>query len=157
MTAPAPLVIIGVGNAMRRDDGVGPAAIAELEQAGVGRDREAVELVQLDGEPTRLIEAWRGRHRAIVIDATRAGAEVGRIHRVAASVDPLPDWTTTGSSHSGGIAEAVALARALDSMPDELVVFGIEPADLSFGEGLSPAVEASLAMLVDQVIEEART
>ncbi len=155
-TGVASLVVIGVGNPMRRDDGVGAAAIALLEQAEFGRNSDAVELVLLDGEPTRLIEAWRGRRRAIVIDATRAGVDAGAIHRVDVAVEPLPDWTTTGSSHSAGIAEAVALAKALDSLPDELVVFGIEPADLSMGEGLSPAVEAALPALVELVIDEAR-
>lgn len=150
------LVVIGVGNPMRRDDGVGAAAIAMLERAELGRHGDAVELVLLDGEPTRLIEAWRGRRRAIVIDATRAGAEAGAIHRVDAAVEALPDWTTTGSSHSAGIGEAVALATALDSMPDELIVFGIEPADVSLGEGLSPAVEAALPALVELVVDEAR-
>ena len=157
MNSPAvdSLIIIGVGNPMRRDDGVGAAVIAQLEQAELIRNGDAVELVLLDGEPARLIEAWRGRRRAIVIDAARAGVDAGRIHRVDVAVEPLPDWTTSGSSHSAGIAEAVALAKVLDSLPDELVVFGIEPADLSLGEGLSPAVEAALPALVELVIDEA--
>jgi hydrogenase maturation protease len=62
------VVVIGVGNEFRRDDGVGPAVVASL------RDRvpPGVDLVLTDGEPTRLIEAWTGAVLAVVIDAVRA-------------------------------------------------------------------------------------
>ena len=60
-----PIVVIGVGNEFRRDDGAGPAVIGQL------RDRvpAGVELVITDGEPTRLIEAWAGAALAVIVDA----------------------------------------------------------------------------------------
>ncbi|NNC81571.1 MAG: hydrogenase maturation protease [Acidimicrobiales bacterium] len=156
MTAPAvaPLVIIGIGNAMRRDDGVGLAAIAHLEDTESNSADGAVEFRALDGEPTRLIEAWRGRRRAVVIDAARAGATAGAIHRVEVGVDPLPDWANIASSHSAGLAEAIALARAVDALPDQLIVFGVEPGDLSMGEGLSAEVESAVPPLVQRILDE---
>ena len=62
------MVVIGVGNEYRRDDGAGLAVVARL------RDRvpPGVELVLTDGEPTRLIEAWTGAALAVVVDAVRA-------------------------------------------------------------------------------------
>jgi hypothetical protein len=49
-------VVIGVGNEFRRDDGAGPAVVAKLRDLA----SPGVELVTMDGEPTRLIEAWTG-------------------------------------------------------------------------------------------------
>ena len=150
----AALVIIGIGNPMRRDDGIGPAAVACLERtdlAGAGP-----ELLTLGGEPTGLLEAWQRRWRTIVIDAARSDATAGTIHRVEVGADPLPPWAAGSSSHSAGLAEAVALGRALDRLPEHLIVFGVEAADVSLGEGLSGEVRAALPSLVRQVVGEAR-
>ena len=72
------MVVIGVGNEYRRDDGAGLAVVTSL------RDRvpPGVELVLTDGEPTRLIEAWTGAALAVVVDAVRADPpRPGRVHR----------------------------------------------------------------------------
>ena len=69
-----PVVVIGVGNEFRRDDGAGPAVVRKLRDlvpSGVG-------LVITDGEPTRLLEAWTGAALAVVADAVRvSGPEPG--------------------------------------------------------------------------------
>jgi hydrogenase maturation protease len=61
-------VVIGVGNEFRRDGGAGHAVVAKLRDLGP----PGVELVTMDGEPTRLIEAWTGAALAVVVDAVRA-------------------------------------------------------------------------------------
>lgn len=156
MTAPpTPVVIIGIGNPMRRDDGVGPAAVACLEHGDLALGEGEAELIALDGEPARLLDAWRGRRRAIVIDAARSDEAAGFVHRVEVGRDPLPPWTTGSSSHSAGLAEAVALATTLDRLPQQLIVFGVESDDVSLGEGLSSAVSAALPVLIEQVAIEA--
>lgn len=150
------VLIIGIGNPVRRDDGIGPAAVACLERTDLADTAVArLELLTLDGEPTRLMEAWRNRWRTIVIDAARSGAAAGTIHRVEVGTDPLPPWAAGSSSHGAGLAEALALARALDRLPEQLIVFGVETADLSLGEGLSSEVSAALPSLVRQVVTEA--
>jgi len=72
-----PVVVIGVGNEFRRDDGAGPAVIGRLRDlvpSGVG-------LVVTDGEPTRLIEAWSEAALAVVVDAVRAEpSHPGQVH-----------------------------------------------------------------------------
>ncbi len=146
-------LIIGVGNPMRRDDGVGIAAVAMLVDdarlEGVSIDIEAA-----TGEPTRLVDAWRSREKVVVVDAAMAGARPGSIVRHEVGVDHLGDRHSPQSSHGAGVAEAIALAEALDRLPTRLVVVGVEPADLDVGEGLSPAVSAALGPLVDMVVAE---
>lgn len=148
------MVIIGIGNPMRHDDGVGPAAIACLEETDHSLEGEP-ELICLDGEPTRLLDAWRGRRRAIIVDAAHSDKAAGFIHRVEVGRDPLPPWATGNSSHSAGLAEAVALGTTLDRLPQQLIVFGVEPDDLSLGPGLSRAVAAALPVLIEQIVTEA--
>ena len=151
------LAIVGIGNLMRRDDGVGLAAVGSLERSDL-RDAAGghIDLLTADGEPTRLIDAWRDRGKAIVIDAVQSGAVPGSIHRIEVGVDPLPAWAVGSSSHSAGLAEAVVLARTLDRLPDQLIVFGMEAADVSLGEGLSDEVSDALPSLLRHVMAEAR-
>ncbi len=152
-------VVIGVGNPYRRDDGVGPALIAALERC---RPPGAT-LIVSDGEPARLIDAWSGASLAVVVDAVLLDRpEPGRIHRSAlhlarpGSAPPGPQ-AAAASTHGLGIPDAIRLAQALGRVPDRLVTFAVEAASIGFGQGLTPAVAASLPALTDSVRDELLT
>ncbi len=142
-------LVIGVGNRWRGDDGVGPRTIEALAQL----DSLDAELLTLDGEPARLVAAWQGRPVVVVVDAIVAGDPPGTVH-VITDLDRLPDAAAGASSHAGGIAEAVALGRALGQLPDRLLVVGVEPATVGHGEMLSAPVAASVDAIVRLVAAE---
>ena len=144
------VVVIGVGNEFRRDDGAGPAVVASLR----GRVPPGVELLLADGEPTRLIEAWTGAALAVVVDAVLANPpRPGRVHRFVLD-RPLAGTTRTASSHGFGLDDAVRLALALDRMPGRLVVHAIEADDLSQGQGLTPLVAAAVGDVARAVLSD---
>jgi hydrogenase maturation protease len=146
------VVVIGVGNEYRRDDGAGPAVVTSLR----GRVPPEVELVLSDGEPTRLIEAWTGAALAVVVDAVRADPpRPGRVHRFVLD-GPLAPTTRTASSHGFGLDDAIRLALALDRMPGRLVVHAIEAADLSQGPGLTSLVAAAVGDVARAVLADIR-
>ena len=147
------VVVIGIGNEYRRDDGAGLAVVTSL------RDRvpPGVELVLTDGEPTRLIEAWTGAALAIVVDAVRADPpRPGRAHRFVLD-RPLAGASRTASSHGFGLDDAIQLALALDRMPGRLIVHAIEAADLTQGTGLTPLVAAAMDEVADAVLNDIRS
>ena len=77
-TARRPPIVIGLGNTYAHDDGVGHAVLAALAgdaPAGVG-------IVELDGEPARVIEAWDASPLAIVVDAACSGGTPGTVFRL---------------------------------------------------------------------------
>jgi hydrogenase maturation protease len=144
------VVVIGVGNEYRRDDGAGLAVATSL------RDRvpPGVEVVLTDGEPTRLIEAWTGAALAVVVDAVRADPpRPGRVHRFVLD-RPLTGATRTASSHGFGLDDAIRLALALDRMPGRLIVHAIEAADLTLGTGLTPPVAAAVDEVAGAVLSD---
>lgn len=145
-----PVVVIGVGNEFRRDDGAGPAVVGRLRDLvppGVG-------LVITDGEPTRLIEAWTGAALAVVVDAVRAQPpHPGRVHRFVAD-RPGVGVARTASSHGFGLDDAIALAAALDRMPCRLIVHAIEAADLTQGTGLTPAVAEAVCVVATAILDD---
>ncbi|PKU23910.1 hydrogenase maturation protease [Telmatospirillum siberiense] len=141
----SPLLVIGVGNAWRHDDGAGPAVAERLA--------ERVATLILPGEGTELLEAWREADRVIVVDAMQSGAPVGTVRRFDALEAPLPARSFPHLSHSFGLPEAVEMARLLGGLPRELTVFGIEAGDLSFGRGLGPDVADAVGRLAGEIME----
>ena len=146
------MVVIGVGNEFRRDDGAGPAVVTSLR----GQVPPGVELVLTDGEPARLIEAWTGAALAVVVDAVLTDpSRPGRVHRFVLD-RPIGGPVRTTSSHGFGQDDAVRLALALDRMPGRLVVHAIEVADLSQGPGLTPLVAAAVGDVARAVLSDIR-
>jgi hydrogenase maturation protease len=144
--SPTAAVVIGIGNPMRSDDGIGAAAVALLQNT--------VDCIALDGEATRLIDAWEGRAHAIVIDAVISGAPAGTVHRLDPERDTLPATPAAISSHAAGLSEALELARVLDRLPERLTVYGVEAADVSPGPDLSPEVAVALPELLARIKTE---
>ena len=144
----AGVVIVAIGNDYRRDDGVGMVVLrhlAELIPPGTG-------LTCVDGEPSRLMDAWVGSRLAILLDAAVCEpANPGRIHR-STVIDAESAAST--SSHGLGVPEAVELARVLNRLPERLVLLTVEAADTGYGMGLSPPVEAAVPALVAAVLAE---
>jgi hydrogenase maturation protease len=153
----SPAVVIGVGNTFRRDDGVGPTVVARVaDRLDVAR-RSDVEVRVLDGEPARLVEAWAGAELAVVVDALRSGATPGTVRAVEIRPDARHRTRARGglaSSHGAGVEEALALGRAIERLPDRLVLVGIEGHDFREGQGLSAPVAACVEAAADRVAAE---
>jgi hydrogenase maturation protease len=148
------IVVIGVGNEFRRDDGVGPAVIALLRDMRQGdADLAGVTLALSDGEPSRMIDLWTGAELAVVIDSAHdSRAHAGSHHEV--TVDALTGAVHgTASSHGIGLGDTVALAQALGRMPASLVVLAVVGRDFGLGPGLTRDVAAAVAPLASRVRE----
>lgn len=152
----APVIVIGIGNPLRRDDGVGAAVVDAIGRADADRAvDDRCELRVITGETTGLLEAWDGRRLAIVIDATRGAGHPGTSHCIELGPGGLGQRRkSVASTHGVGLAVAVDLARTLGRLPDRLVVVGIEAADLGPGDGLSEPVAAAVPVVVDRVVDQ---
>jgi hydrogenase maturation protease len=146
------VIVIGVGNAWRGDDGAGLTVarrVRELSPAGV-------EVRELEGDATALVEAWSGAEHFVVVDAAESGAVPGTVRRFDARSQPLPVRILRSSTHAFGVSDAVELARALGRLPARLDVYAIEGASFTAGEDLSPAVEGAVADVVAQLSASGR-
>lgn len=146
----APLLVIGVGNAFRRDDGLGPAVLAALQSnlpAGVCLSAQS-------GEGSTLMAAWQGYERVLLIDAVCSGAPAGTLHVLDAHQTPIPSRFFHYSTHAFSVAEAIEMARALGELPAQMTLMGLEGADFGAGQGLSPAVQAAWPQLIERLQAE---
>ena len=137
------MIVIGVGNEFRRDDGAGPAVVEELR----GRSLRGVALTVSDGEPSRLIDLWAGADQAVVVDAAPSSGEPGHVQELGRPYDG-PSGT---SSHALGLGLASRLGRALGRMPAALRIYTIEGADFGFGVGLCPPVARAVTDVADRI------
>ncbi len=132
-------LIIGVGNPQRGDDGVGLVAARFLRAA-----LPAADVRECSGDAADLIDLWTttNARRVYVIDAMVSGAAPGTVTRFDAHRHPMPVELTGTSTHKFGVAQAVELARVLDCLPTEIIVYGVEGGRFDYEDKLSPEVEA---------------
>jgi hydrogenase maturation protease len=142
-------MVIGIGNAWRRDDAAGLAVARRLREALPG-----ARVLEREGEPSGLIDAWEGADALWLADAVASGAPPGTIHRIDVAEQKLPPELFRSSTHHLGLAEAVELARALGRLPRRVVFYGIEGASFDAGEGLTAEVEQAVADVVDAIRRE---
>ena len=143
------VVVVGIGNEWRRDDGAGLEVARRLGSSPPPRTR----VVEREGEPSGLLDTWEGENEVILVDAVSSGAHPGTIHRLDALAQPLPAELFRASTHHLGLADAVELARALDRLPRRLEVYGIEGRDFAAGPGLAPEVERAVEAVTAELRE----
>jgi hydrogenase maturation protease len=141
------ILVIGVGNEFRADDGVGLVVARKLRESQI----PDAFIIESSGDGAALIEIWRAARTVILIDAAFSGAMPGTIRRFDAVSEPLPIGLTFHSTHAFGVGEAIGLARALQQLPTSLIVYAIEGKQFSAGIDLSPEVAAAAQKVVEQV------
>lgn len=147
-------VVIGMGNPFRHDDGAGLEVVRRLRRHAP----PGVTILEHDGEPAGLLDAWRGADEAYVIDSVR-GTDPGVVHHVhLSSLDETGDPIAhqRDSTHALGLGEAVELARVLDLLPPTLNIIGIEGVDFSVGEGVSAEVDRATVQVADDLARKLR-
>lgn len=141
-------LVIGIGNSYRRDDGVGLVVAEDIAK----RDLPGVRVLTAIGEPGEMLDAWSGAALAIVVDAAFGdGVTPGRIRRWTPGEVDAP---AVVSSHALGLAQTYALGDALGQIPDKLVVFTVDTADIGDGVGLTPAVADAVPRVVEAILTE---
>jgi len=143
--------VVGIGNPLRGDDAAGLLVARRAHELDPRLD-----VLELEGEPSRLIDAWQEADPVVVVDAVSSGAEPGTVMRFDATAEPLPASLSAASTHALGLGEAIEIARALDRLPARLVVFAIEGAGFEAGREPSPEVRAAIEPTARRVLAEAR-
>jgi hydrogenase maturation protease len=144
------VVVVGVGNEFRMDDGVG------IYVSRMIRENVNSEIKVIDGiaDGYSLVETWDDSSRVFVIDCAASGAEPGKVFRFDALIEKIPGDLFDGfSTHSISIVDAIELAGTLGRLPKSLTVIGIEGKDYSSGYGLSPEIKSAADKLADEIVD----
>jgi hydrogenase maturation protease len=140
-------IVLGIGNLILCDEGVGVHAARALMREELGTEVEAIEVgtAFLDALP-----AIETAERIIVVDAMQGGEAPGTVYRIPFAECVRPECIA--SLHGFDLSRVMYLAGRSD-MP-EVTVFGVEPARIDWGVDLSPEIAAVLPELVEIVKQE---
>lgn len=149
---PVPLLVLGLGNVLCGDDGLGAVAVHLLERRYQAPDGVLV----LEGGTLglSLLPHLEEAREAILVDAIRAEGEPGTFVRLEGD-DVAPAVAARLSVHQVGVLDLLEAARWRDRYPSRLILLGLVPQSLELGVGRTPAVEAALAGLVERIVAEA--
>ncbi len=155
--ADPPVLVLGVGNLLLQDDGAGLRMLKELSSREFGDD---VEFVDGGTQGLALLGHLAGRELLVVLDAVKLGDPPGTIHLLRGAEFERLRARRSSTSHESNAVELLAYAQLLGTLPQEVVVVGIEPESLRTGISLSPSVEAALPAALEcacGIIESARS
>lgn len=144
------IVVLGVGNLLLRDEGVGVHLIQKLREMEIG---EGVELI--DGGTSILDFLTRAEDisKLIIVDAIKLGGKPGRTYRICVDDSLLKIGKVIPSLHHLGVLETLALAEKLGKLPPTVII-GIEPKEMTYGLALSPEVQKGMGKMVNLILEE---
>ncbi len=146
-------LVVGLGNPLREDEGIGVRIVQELERS-LGARCADVRFLDIGTSGMRLLDALPGFDRAIIVDCARMGQAPGTMLRFTEGDVETRRESASITPHMGDLLHIVALARRLGTCPDDVVFFGIEPVALDYVAELSLLLEEGLPLYLRRIVEE---
>lgn len=146
------ILVVGIGNDYRGDDGIGFVIARNIREKLLLH----VTTIEESGDGAALMEAWQGYDIVILVDAISSGAKPGTIIKIDAGKINVPAKYFHCSTHAFGVAEAIALAKAMKKLPPRLLVYGIEGAKFNAGVTLSRVVRQSAKKVIEQILKDVK-
>jgi hydrogenase maturation protease len=144
-----PILVLGLGNLLLHDDGLGLRLLSDLESSAP-RWGDKVEFVDGGTQGQALLGWLEGRQALLILDAVALGKPPGTVHVLLG--DRVEECVPGGqmTAHGGNAGDLLRVAALLGEMPGAVAIVGIEPAVVKTGEGLSAEVTAALPEAVQK-------
>ena len=145
-------LILGMGNSLLSDDGVGLYVVAEIKNR---LNEPAITIMETGAAGLSILDLLVGYDRAIIIDAIQtADGKAGQIYRLGP--EAFDTTRRTATSHDVDFTTALAFGNKLNlALPQEIVIFAIEASDVSsFSEECTPEVKQAIPICVEMVLQE---
>ena len=151
MKAKEKILVVSAGNSLMKDDGLGFVVLEELKKLPFISN---VHFFDVGTDIFQLMNIQDHYDKIIILDAIKAGNEPGTIYRLP--LENMESLNKNKSVHQIKLTEALLLLKLTNENFDksEIIFYGIEPYDISLGEGLTAIVQKSIKYLVDLVYEE---
>jgi len=145
------IVVLGIGNLLLKDEGVGIHLLNQLEHDPLP---PGVELVDGGTSTLDILPILKDAQKVIVIDAMKAGGEPGSIYRCHPQ-DLVPSQESSISLHHIDFLQALKMAKQMgDDLEDRTIIFGVEPFQIEWEMDLSPVVQGKIPLIKKFVLEE---
>jgi hydrogenase maturation protease len=152
-TIKSPILVLGIGNILLHDEGLGVHAVKAMESLKLPG---SIELLDGGTAGADLLDAIADRRKVIVIDALDIDDTAGTILRLKPE-DLLSNTSGSISLHEFGIAETLRMARHLHCEPKEVIIIGVKPQSIEPGIGLTDEMTARLPKIIECVLAEIKS
>jgi hydrogenase maturation protease len=148
-----PIAVLGIGNLLQSDEGVGVHIISRLEK----HYRFNPEISLIDGGTmgTDLLPYLEAHDRIIIVDAVNFDQQPGYIGTIE-NEDILRRLNTKLSIHHLGLTDVLSTAKLLDIEPSDIFLIGIQPENIEMGTELTPLIEKRVHKMIDAVLGKLR-
>jgi hydrogenase maturation protease len=143
------IVVVGVGNLLLKDEGVGIHAVKHLQEMGLPQDVELID----GGTAPDLIAYIKAGDKLVIVDAARAGGEPGTLYRLLPQ-DLATDSGTLASAHELGVELNLKLMSLMGNEPEEIVIIGVEPKEIDWGTELTPELNEKMPEILRAILRE---
>lgn len=145
------VLVLGVGNMLLKDEGIGVRVVEELEKRY--EFPEGVDLLDGGTAGMELLDTMAKRSCVILVDAVKTGAEPGTVVRLAD--DEVPAFFRTKiSPHQVGLSDVLATLTITGEKPESVIVIGVVPKDLGTGLEMSAEIEQKMEEMIGLVVQE---
>jgi hydrogenase maturation protease len=145
-----PILILGIGNLLLKDEGIGVHVVQRLMNMPLPTD---VEVMDGGTMGLNLIYSIEGRKKVIVIDAVMTDAQAGTLYRFT-DKDLEEQTGSLISAHDINFVHVLKNAALLGIKPEEVIFIGIKPLEISEGLELTPVIEEKIPRIIELVMEE---
>jgi hydrogenase maturation protease len=145
------VVVIGVGNLLLQDEGIGVHVVQALQGIDLPPDVRLID----GGTSPDLIAYTRAGEKMIIIDAAQTGGEPGTVYRFLPE-DLAESKAALTSAHEMGVVENLRVMSLTGNRPAETIIIGIEPAEMGWGMELSEPLHRKVPDIVNIVLKEIR-
>jgi hydrogenase maturation protease len=144
------ILILGLGNILMKDDGVGVRVAERMTGMTLPDD---VEIMDGGVQGLNLLYYIEGRKKVIVIDTVNAGHPPGTIYRFTEKAI-VEKKELLRSAHGVDFTDVIKTAEFMGTKPEEVIFIGIEPESIDEGMELSPKIEKRISKIIELVMEE---
>ena len=143
------VVVLGVGNELLKDEGIGVYVARELARQTI---TFPVEIIEAGTVP----DCWQGDEpirKLVVIDAVYGGGEPGSIYRFTPEDVEFESCLKT-STHQISLVDSLKLSEVTGNKPEKTVIIGVEPKEVAWGTALSEELRSRIRDVVRIVLKE---
>jgi hydrogenase maturation protease len=149
-----PVVVLGLGNPLMADEGIGVQLVERLMESAAACP--AVDFVDAGTGGLSILHHIEGRRKAVVIDCAFMGEPPGAIRRFTPEEVQSTKVLAHQSLHEADLMRILAMARELGQVPEEIVIFGIQPERVEPGQGLSRTLVERIEEYISMILHELR-
>ena len=144
------LKVLGIGNTLRGDDGIGPIIIDELMKRDLP---DSIQLYDIGSDAFSIIDHFEKEEPVLVIDCAQMGKEPGEVVKFDVKDENLPILDKAISIHGFGFSDVYKMAKNLYENI-QCTIIGVQPKSLEFNTGLSKEVKNKIPSIIKMVMEE---